>query len=130
MKFAILVQGAPYASESCVTALHFAESVISQGHELVRVFFYEDGVLAATNLAAPPQDEIDIYARWQALAREHQVELVACIASCLRRGIIEPGEANRYDKPGSNLAEGFQISGLGQLIDAALTADRLVTFGA
>ena len=29
----------------------------------------------------------------------------------------------------SNLAEGFRISGLGQLVEAGIQADRLVVFG-
>jgi len=43
---------------------------------------------------------------------------VVCIAAALRRGIKE-----------SNLAEGFRISGLGQLVEAGIQADRLVVFG-
>jgi len=130
MKFAIVVHAAPYSSEGCLSALKFAEAVLASGHEIVRVFFYHDGVYAATALAAPPQDEIDIVAGWCQLHEAHNVELVACIASCLRRGILDPTEAERYEKPASNVAPGFLISGLGQLIDATLNADRIVTFGA
>ena len=44
--------------------------------------------------------------------------------------MLDKTEAKRYEKSGANLDEGFTISGLGQLIDAGLNADRLVTFGA
>ena len=104
--------------------------MIQCGHELLRVFFYHDGVHAASSLAAPPQDEADIPLHWQIFAREHDVELTACIASCLRRGVLNETEAERYEKDGANLAPGFTISGLGQLIDAAINADRIITFGA
>lgn len=130
MKFAIVVQGSPYASASSWSALHFAAAVLESGHELYRVFFYHDGVYAANELMAPPQDELDLGVRWSELAREHQVELMVCIASSLRRGVMNDVEADRYDKQSSNLADGFEISGLGQLIDAGLNADRVVTFGA
>jgi tRNA 2-thiouridine synthesizing protein D len=130
MKFAIVVHGAPYSSEGCLSALRFTEAALAGGHEIVRVFFYHDGVYTATALAAPPQDEIDIVSRWRQLHETHHVELVACVASCLRRGILDPTEAERYEKPASNIAPGFLISGLGQLIDATLNADRVVTFGA
>ncbi len=56
--------------------------------------------------------------RWQKLAADHKVDLVVCVAAALRRGIKE-----------ENLAEGFRISGLGQLVESGIQADRLVTFG-
>lgn len=128
MKFAIVVNGAPYSSASALSALHFARAVRDQGHELYRVFFYHDGVHNGSALMAPPQDEPDIGADWQTLA-DDGVELVICIASSLRRGVLDQTEADRYEKAASNLSTGFVISGLGQLIDAALIADRVVTFG-
>jgi len=44
--------------------------------------------------------------------------LVVCVAAAMRRGIRE-----------ENLAQGFRISGLGQLVEAGTQCDRLVTFG-
>ncbi|HKI74906.1 MAG TPA: sulfurtransferase complex subunit TusD [Pseudomonadales bacterium] len=130
MKFAIVVHGAPYASGSSWSALHFARAVIRSGHEIYRVFFYHDAVYTASALMAPPQDELDVHGQWVDLSKQHTVELVVCIASSLRRGMLDETEADRYEKPGHNLDDAFVISGLGQLIDAGLNADRLVTFGA
>lgn len=130
MKFAIVVHGSPYASASSWSALHFARAVLATGHDLYRVFFYHDGVYNANALMAPPQDELDLQESWSRFGHQHGVELMVCVASSLRRGLLDAAEAERYDKPASNLADGFEISGLGQLIDAGLNADRLVTFGA
>ncbi len=130
MKFSIAVQGAPYSSQAPLSALHFARAVIDKHHEIVRVFFYQDGVYTGNNAIAPPQDEPDIRKMWSDFARENQIELIVCIASALRRGMLDKTEAKRYEKSGANLDQGFTISGLGQLIDAGLNADRLVTFGA
>ena len=130
MKFTIVVHGAPYSSESSVSALNFADALIAGGHEIYRVFFYHDGVYNGSALLAPPQDEQDLGARWQELATTHNIELVVCIASSLRRGLLDTTEAERYEKPSANLASAFQISGLGQLIDGALNADRTITFAA
>jgi tRNA 2-thiouridine synthesizing protein D len=52
------------------------------------------------------------------LATDHKVDLVVCVAAALRRGIKD-----------EVLAPGFRISGLGQLVDSGIKADRLVTFG-
>ena len=39
-------------------------------------------------------------------------------------------ESRRYGKDGDNLADGFDLSGLGQLVASAVESDRVVTFGA
>ena len=128
MKFSIAVFGAPYSSQAALSALHFATAVIRSKHELYRVFFYHDGVYTGNSLNSPPQDEIDLHREWQIFARHNQVELVVCIASALRRGILDSAEAERYEKQGSNLGPEFVIAGLGQLIEAGLASDRLITF--
>lgn len=129
MKFSIVVHGAPYSSQACLSALNYAQAVLVAGHDIVRVFFYHDGVHTASNLIAAPQDETDVARRWQQFGLDNNIELIACIASCLRRGILDETEAKRYEKGAANLAPGFTISGLGQLIDASMTADRVITFG-
>jgi len=130
MKFALAIYAAPFSSQASQTALNFAQALLAQGHSLYRVFFYQDGVYTANRLAVPPQDEQNLCSEWQTLARDHQVELIVCIAAALRRGIINPEEAQRYGLDGSNLAPEFTISGLGQLLEAGVQADRLITFGA
>ncbi|XOV88563.1 MAG: sulfurtransferase complex subunit TusD [Pseudomonadota bacterium] len=129
MNFAIVVHGAPYSAEASHSALHFIEAALAAGHGIYRVFFYHDGVYNASALLAPPQDEWDLGARWQALA-DANIDLVVCIASSLRRGVLDETEADRYEKVHHNVAGGFVVSGLGQLIDATLNADRTITFGA
>lgn len=129
MKFAIVVYGPPYTYQATHSALHFARAVVESGHEIYRVFFYHDGVYNGNSLMAPPQDETDIHGQWSALAREQNVELIVCIASSLRRGVLDETEADRYEKSASNIGKPFEISGLGQLIDAGINADRVVTFG-
>ncbi|MDD7804003.1 MAG: sulfurtransferase complex subunit TusD [Endozoicomonas sp. (ex Botrylloides leachii)] len=129
MKFALAIYGSPCSSQAPQTALNFAQAVLDQGHEISRVFFYQAGVNTATRLSVPPQDEQNISADWRKLIKAHQLDAVVCIAAALRRGITNQEEAQRYQLNGSNLDELYQLSGLGQLIDAAFEADRLITFG-
>ena len=63
------------------------------------------------------------------LAEKHKLDLVLCIAAAQRRGVLDESEAKRNGKDANNIAPGFRISGLGQLIEAGIQADRLVTFG-
>ena len=129
MKFSIIILGAPYTSEAADTAFRFARAVLAKNHEIYRLFFYHDGVHNASSLITLPQDEVQPVERWQALIEEYQLDAVVCIASALRRGVLNNTEAKRFSKPASNLNPGFSISGLGDLIDAALQSDRLITFG-
>jgi len=47
----------------------------------------------------------------------------------VRRGVLNPEEASRYSRPAANLQAPWDLSGLGQLHEAAQLADRLVCFG-
>jgi tRNA 2-thiouridine synthesizing protein D len=117
------------SAQSQDSAYQFASALLSQGHQLYRVFFYHDGAYQGSALPCPPQDETDHTARWQTLAEAHAIDLVICIAAGLRRGILDQREALRYEKEHYNLADGFTLSGLGQLVEAAVLSDRLITFG-
>jgi tRNA 2-thiouridine synthesizing protein D len=118
MKFALMVSEGPYTHQASDSAYQFAAAAIRRGHEVMRVFFYHDGVYNATRLTEPPQDDRHIVNRWSQLKEQHNVDLVVCVAAALRRGIKD-----------EVLAPGFRISGLGQLVDAGIKADRTVTFG-
>ena len=128
MKFSLVIYGAPWTSPSALSALHFAESVIASGHQIFRLFFYQNGVFNGSLAAVPPQDETDIPARWETLIKNHDLDAVVCAASAVKRGILDVSEADRYDKEAATLRSGFTISGLGQLIDAIQEADRVIHF--
>lgn len=129
MKFGVVVSEGPYTHQAADSAYLFVKAALEQGHEVPRVFFYHDGVNVSTRLTIPPQDERNIQQNWTALAKDHGVDLVVCIAAAQRRGILDENEASRQGKDANNIAEGFRISGLGQLIEMGIQTDRLVTFG-
>ena len=118
MKFGLMINEGPYNHQASDTAYQFAKAVLERGHQIHRVFFYNDGVNNATKLTEPPQDDRHIVNRWSKLAEEHGLDLVVCVAAGLRRGLVE-----------EVLAPGFRISGLGQLVESGIQADRLVVFG-
>nr|WP_194709408.1 sulfurtransferase complex subunit TusD [Vibrio parahaemolyticus] len=124
----MVVNGSVYGSQSARSAYQFAQAVIEQGHTLVSVFFYQDGVTNGTALSVPANDEFDLTKAWQGLAKEHDVRLETCVAAALRRGIISKDEATQHGLTQNNLAEGFVQAGLGSLAEAMLTQDRVVQF--
>jgi len=129
VKIGVVVSEGPYTHQAADTAFNFVKSALATGHEVPRVFFYHDGVNVSTRLSIPPQDERNIQQNWTALAKEHEIDLVVCIAAAQRRGLLDENEARRQSKDADNIAEGFRISGLGQLIEMGIQTDRLVTFG-
>ena len=129
MKLSILVNEGPYQHQAADSAIQFTKAALEKGHEIFRVFFYNDGVNNGTRFAVPPQDDRNITEQWTALAKEHNLDLVVCIAAAQRRGILDENEAKRQGKDGNNIADGFRISGLGQLIEAGIQSDRTVIFG-
>lgn len=128
LTYTLVVNGPVYGSQSARSAYQFAKALIAQGHKLVSVFFYQDGVTNGTSLSVPANDEFDLSKAWQTLAQEHDVRLETCVAAALRRGILSEEEANLHGLVQNNLAEGFVHAGLGSLAEAMLTQDRVVQF--
>lgn len=129
MKFSLHISAAPYSTQTHATALKFAEAIANSEHELQRVFFSGDAVAIANMLTVIPQDEEDLRKRWQALHQTTSAELIICVSASLKHGVLDQTEADRYDKVAHNVEPPFVISGLGQLVDACIDSDRVVTFG-
>ena len=118
MKLGILINEGPFTHQASDSAYRFAVAALEKGHDVDRVFFYNDGVYNANKLSEPQSDDRNLVALWSELGKERGIDLVVCVAAALRRGIKD-----------EVLQEGFRISGLGQLVEAGIQADRLVVFG-
>jgi tRNA 2-thiouridine synthesizing protein D len=129
VKFGILINEGPYTHQASDTAYNFTKAALEKGHEIFRVFFYNDGVNNGTRLGVPPQDDRNITNLWTELGEKYDLDLVVCVAAAQRRGILDADEAKRHGKNADNIAPGFRISGLGQVIEAGIQSDRLVVFG-
>ena len=128
MKFAIALFSAAHAPSSR-RALLFAEAALAGGHEIVRLFFYQDGVYNACASVVTPQDEQDLPQQWRTFVSDNQLDGVVCIAAALRRGVLNEEEAQRYQRSAASVEAPWALSGLGQLHDAIQDADRLICFG-
>lgn len=127
MRFALHIS-APPSHENALNAWRFAEACLAEGHSLLRVFFSGAGVLHGNRLITPGRDETGLQQRWQALQRRHGLDLVVCVAAALRHGVLDADNAERWEQPAHNLADGFVIGGLGQLADLLQQADRYLCF--
>lgn len=129
MKFAIQINASPYSSQAGYTAYRFTEAALAAGHQVLRIFFYHDGIYQGLKYATPPDDEFDPTRKWSELAARHGLDLVLCISAAQKRGLLGKDEAERQGKLDDDLAAGFRIAGLGQLVEATLQADRFLVFG-
>lgn len=93
------------------------------------MFFLDHGSAIGAANAVFAQDENNPADAWIALAAEHGIELILCVSSALRRGVLDEHEAQRHERPHPSVHPAFTISGLGQLVDACASSDRIVTFG-
>jgi tRNA 2-thiouridine synthesizing protein D len=116
LNFAILVKAPPFSQQGALTAYHFCKAALAQGHSIVQIFFYQEGVRNALALQDSPADEFDLNKAWCELAGKYSIELLICSAAAQRRAV-------------NAITPGFQIAGLGQLIAASTTADRFLEFG-
>lgn len=126
--FTLVITGAPYSSQAPQTALQFAHAVLAADKRIDRVFLYGDGVHLASSLSAPPSDELNLSEAWAAFLAENNIPGVACIASALRRGLVNESERQRYELTASNLRAPFEIAGLGEWVDSTASESRVLYF--
>lgn len=122
MSTLLLITAAP-SSIHAWHALGLAQS-LKKKNQHFRVFFYQDGVLVANQLQWVPDDQRNLMNEWQQL----DIPLPVCVSAALSRGITDAENAQRHQIQMHNLAEGFQLVGLGELADAVQSSERLVQF--
>ena len=125
--YTLVITGAPYSSQAPQTALAFARAAHSAGHCIERVFLYGDGVHLASALICPPSDESHWPRLWSEFLVQHSIPAVACVASALRRGLVDGGEQQRYELPAHNVRAPFEIAGLGEWVEAS-TRSKVLYF--
>jgi tRNA 2-thiouridine synthesizing protein D len=128
LTYTLVVNGPIYGTQASRSAYQFSQALIEKGHQLVSVFFYQDGVSNGTKLSVPANDEFDLAKAWQELSEQYDVSLESCVAASLRRGVVGKQEAEQHDLDSDNLASAFTQAGLGSLAQALLTQDRIVQF--
>lgn len=86
--------------------------------------FYQDGVQVANDFQWVPDDQRNLTHEWQKLA----IRLPVCVSAALARGITDAENASRHQLSHHNLANNFELVGLGELADAVQSASRLLQF--
>ncbi|CAL1241426.1 sulfurtransferase complex subunit TusD [Candidatus Methylocalor cossyra] len=119
MDFAIQVNDGPGAS-CAAHAYQFIKAAVEEGHRVVRVFFYHEGIYHGFVAADREAGEDLAIPTWSELAQRHGIDLVICGSAAARRGMRPP---HCVPNPG------FRVGGLGQWMEACLGAERVLVFG-
>ena len=122
MSTLLLITSAP-SSIHAWHGLALAQALLQKKQD-VRVFFYQDGVNVANQLQWVPDDQRNLSQAWAKLA----IRLPVCVKTTLAKGITDQENAQRHQLLSDNLAQGFELVGLGELADAVQLTDRLVRF--
>jgi|TARA_R110000772_G_scaffold238154_4_gene350157 tRNA 2-thiouridine synthesizing protein D len=130
LNYCLLVLAAPVSGHTSLTAARFGAALLARGHTLERVFFLDNGASNGLASAVTPQDERSPQQAWSELANTHGTELVLCVSSAVKRGLLDAAEAQRHGFPAATVYPGFTLGGLGLLVEAMQSADRVITFGA
>lgn len=128
MKINVLVTGALYDSAAAFSALRFCRAALEAGHQISQVFFYQQAIYQANQLAAPLADEFDATTQWQELSDSYRFPLMVCVSASERRGVLNAEQMEELDKETCNMHPAFSVVGLTSFHSACIDADRTVTF--
>lgn len=115
MIYAIQINGGP-GFPAARSGFQFIKAALAEGHAVLRVFFYHEGVHQGFVPGGAGPD--GLVPDWAALAEAHGLDLVLCVSAAERRG-----------RAAGDVAPGFRVGGLGQWMEACLKADRVMVFG-
>ncbi|MBS9779418.1 MAG: sulfurtransferase complex subunit TusD [Moraxellaceae bacterium] len=121
----ILITNAPQQPLAKL-AVRYASSALAHDNK-INIFFYADGASTANALSWQTAEQINICHEWQKLAEQYQLDLSVCVSTALARGVSDKENSQRHQLIGDNLAEGFRLVGLSELV-MTMTDSKVVQF--
>lgn len=109
----------------------FLENEVETNDKLgsqLNIFFYGEAAHTGNGLRWQTADQKSLTHLWSQLNQDYQQRLPICVSTALTRGITDADNARRHNLEAENLAEGFELVGLGELADQLAKAEKVVTF--
>ena len=128
----------PPHNNNTATAITIVEAALKNSSvDVLGVFFYQDGVLNASNTLSMPNDELQAIKAWQRLVDTYKVPLHLCVTAGEKRGLsdeIEPGiesddkatNTTQSQPLETNISKNFTVAGLGELVELTVQTDRFI----
>ena len=107
----------PLTTEGLRFAQHFCRDWQAQSSAPVplSIFCYSDAATIASRLIWLPADMPNVAKEWQHLVQTQKIAAQVCVSTALARGVVDADNAARHNLAGDNLADGFELVGLGEL---------------
>ncbi len=105
-------------------AASFCLEALRQGHQIIRVFFYGEGVLHAMTRMVP-EDEQPL-TDWPGMTASG-VDLCVCVSAAIRRGVLDEEHAKRNGTT-QTLRDGFRLGSLAELAESFHVSSRHIHF--
>lgn len=112
----------PPNSNLTATAINMVTAALKSDISVVGVFFYQDGVLNGSQYLALPNDEYQAHRQWQQLHHDYDIPLHLCATAAEKRGLSD----DINDGQTATIHQAFTLSGLGELVELNVNADRLI----
>jgi len=112
----------PPNSNLTATAINMVTAAFRMNINVVGVFFYQGGVLNGSQHLALPNDEYQSHKQWQQLHYDFNLPLHLCATAAEKHGLSD----DIAEQKSSNINEAFTLSGLGELVELNVKADRLI----
>ena len=94
------------------SAYQLIAQAVTQNIEVIGVFFYQAGVLNASQYLSIPNDEFPLHTKWQTLHKDHQVPLYLCSTAAEKHGLINENEPLTLN----HINDNFPLAGLVELV--------------
>ncbi|WNP26769.1 sulfurtransferase complex subunit TusD [Moraxella sp. DOX410] len=104
-----------YAQSLCANDSKTTDEQNSLTSTDFKIFLYSDAVMLANRLIWLPDDIENMAKNWQRFAMSHDLTIQVCVSAALARGVTDADNATRHQLQGDNLADGFELVGLGEL---------------
>ena len=129
MKYTLLVTASLNNISAHRRAIKFADALLCANHSIHMIFFYGAGAAIGHASRNRKFNEGDSYIDWSSISEKARTQLVLCVSSALNEGIVDAKEATREKTASATIASGFEVGGIGSLVEAITKSDRLLCFG-
>lgn len=86
-----------------------------QNNHTLKLFLYGEAVNLANKNIWLPADMPNPSQLLQQFAKVHDLTIQVCVSTALARGVVDSENAKRHGLVGDNVAENFELVGLGEL---------------
>lgn len=100
------LQGIEFIQDFCKKPVDFST---------LHIFLYGEAVNLANKNVWLPADMPNPSQLLQNLAKTHNLTIQVCVSTALARGVLDSENAKRHGLVGDNVAENFELVGLGEL---------------